>query len=360
MDAVACALLSFAVAVPAAALAGRLGARLGLLDALAPHKSHVRPVPRSGGLAIALALAVVGTIVLLEPLPRWQRVDVSPRAGWAAWSVPALGFLALGFADDRWRLRARTKLFGQVVLAVIGVALGLRWGGAGVGPFGAFTFGALTPVMTVLWIVAVVTVVNFLDGIDLLTAATTTVVLAVAAGAGAGPGHGRLDAIALGAVLGFAVWNVSPARVFVGDAGTHLLGFLVAATALEFPGGEATALPWPVVGAMLLPGVVEVAAGLVTKARRGVPLAAAHRDHPYQRFTRLGQPHALVALRYGALVLLAAWVAARLTGELGAAAGLALGALVLGAHLGAASRAPRAPDNFFSYKDVRSPREPPP
>jgi UDP-GlcNAc:undecaprenyl-phosphate/decaprenyl-phosphate GlcNAc-1-phosphate transferase len=316
-------------------------------------------VPRSGGLAIAVALAAVGGVAAFAPLPRWQRVDVSERAGWLLWAIPSLGFLALGLADDRLRLRARWKLFWQVVLAVVAVALGFRWGGAGWGPFPALEFGGLTPVMSVLWIVAVVTVVNFLDGIDLLTATTTSVVLAVAAGAGAGPGDGRLDAIALGAVLGFALWNVTPARVFVGDGGTHLLGFLVAATALEYPAGAATALPWPVVGAMVLPGVVDVAAGLVAKRRRGVPLSAAHKDHPYQRWTRLGHAHALVALRYGALVLLAAWVSARLAGEVGAVAAFAAGALVLALHVGAASRAPRAPASFFSYKSDGS-REPPP
>jgi UDP-GlcNAc:undecaprenyl-phosphate GlcNAc-1-phosphate transferase len=359
VDAVASALLSFAVAGVATGIFARTGPRWGLLDPPARHKSHARPVPRCGGLAIALALAVAGAVLALEPGPRWQSVDVLPRAGFVAWGVPALGFLALGFADDRWRLRARTKLVGQVALATLAVLLGLRWGGAGTGPFPALGFGALTPVMTALWIVAVVTVVNFLDGIDLLTAATTSVALGVAAGAGAGPAAGRLDAAALGAVLGFAVWNVAPARAFVGDAGTHLLGFLVAATALEHPSGAARALPWPLVGAMLLPGVVDVAAGLVTKLRRGIPLAAPHRDHPYQRFTRLGRPHALVALSYGALVLLAAWVAARLADDVGAAVALLLGALVLAWNVGAASRAPRAPDSFFSYKSAGS-RAPPP
>lgn len=351
MDAAEAALLAFGVALPAVGLAARWAPRLGLLDAPAAHKSHARPVPRSGGLGLALGLGV-GALAAIAP--------GDGAATGRAWGLPALGFFALGWADDRFRLRARTKLVGQVLLAASAVGLGLSWGGGGWGAFPALAFGAATPWMTGLWIVAVVTLVNFLDGIDLLTVAWTAVPLAVAAGAGAGPDGGACFAAALGALLGFAAWNVTPARAFVGDAGTHLLGFLVAASALEGPGPHVAALPWPVVGGLLLPAVVDVAAGLVAKARRGVPLSAAHRDHPYQRLTRRGLPHAAVALRYGALTLLAAWTAARGSSPLLALGGAALGVLVLGGNLLEASRAPRAPASAFSYNGGRSAPESPP
>ena len=351
MDAVPVAALAFGGALVAVGLAARWAPRLGLLDSPAAHKSHARTVPRSGGLGIA-----VGTLA---------GVLASVRAGSSpgvdlAWGLPALGFLALGWADDRWRLRARTKLVGQVLLAGLAVGLGLRWGGAGTAAFPVLAFGALTPLLTLLWIVAVVTLVNFLDGIDVLTACWVSVPLAVAAGAGAGPSQGGVFAAALGATLGFAAWNVTPARVFCGDAGTHLLGFLVATTALEVPSTDVHALPWPVAGGMLLPAIVDVAAGLVAKRRRGVPLAAAHRDHPYQRLTRRGSPHAAVAMRYGALTLLAALAASRAEGLAGALLGTGLGAVLLAANLRAASRAPRAPASAFSYNGSGSRAEPPP
>jgi hypothetical protein len=105
--------------------------------------------------------------------------------------------------------------------------------------------------------------------------------------------------------------------------------------------------------------VVDVAAGLVAKRRRGVPLSAAHRDHPYQRLTRLGRPHAAVALRYGAVVLLAALVAARGASLVGAVAAVLLGALVLGLHLLDAARAPRAPASFFAHTGPGGPTSTP-
>lgn len=323
--------LALALGVPLVGWAGRMAARWGLVDEPAGHKVHGAPLPRSGGVGLALALAAgwVASSVLAGR-------DLSPAHGW-----PALGFFLLGLCDDRWTLRAGTKLAAQALLALLAVGLGLRWEGAGLGSYPALEFGGLTPLMTVLWIVAVVTVVNFLDGIDLITAATMAVLLGAAAGAGAA--GGLLPAATLGAVLAFAGWNASPARLMVGDAGTHLLGFVAACCALRLPGASDPALPWPLAGALLLPGVVDVGAGLVTKVRRGMPLGNAHRDHPYQRLLRLGWSAPAVAGRYGCLCLLALASATLLpTGV-----ALGLGVLVLGGHLAHAARAPRAPASFF-------------
>ncbi|MFM8979852.1 MAG: glycosyl transferase [Planctomycetia bacterium] len=326
----ACA-LGLCAGLPLVGWSARRAARWGLVDLPAAHKVHAAPLPRSGGvgLALALALAWLGTGTLSGALPH------------PALAFPALGFFLLGLCDDRWQLGARTKLAVQLALAVLAVALGLRWQGAGLGPWPALGFGALTPLMSVLWVVAVVTVVNFLDGIDLITAATLCVLLGAASGAGAA--GGLLPAAALGALLAFAGWNVTPARVMVGDAGTHLLGFVAASCAMQVPGTQVSGLPWPLAGALLLPGVVDVGAGLVTKLRRGMPLGNAHRDHPYQRLLRMGWPAPRVALRYGALCLLALASAALLPVPVA----LALGVVVLGLHLAQAARAPRAPASFF-------------
>ncbi len=332
------ALVGLALGVGLTPAAAHFGSRLGLLDAPAAHKVHTRAVPRSGGLALVAA-------IVLALLVAW--VSGAPLDGLLGYALPAAGFALLGLWDDRRRLPARAKLVAQVGLAVLAVALGLRWGGEGRGGFGALHFEELTPLMSVLWIVAVVTVINFIDGIDLITAATTSVMLSFAAAQGVGPGGGALFGAAAGAVLGFAFWNVTPARVIVGDCGTHLLGFLVAASALAPQDGTARALAWPWIGALLLPGVVEVGAGLLTKWRRGVALSAAHRDHPYQRLVRLGRSHPAVALRYGALALLALVTVRDGEPRWGVAACLAFGVLVLAAHLAEAARASRAPASFF-------------
>ena len=337
-------LLAACLACTASALAlpwvaARAG-RLGLVDVPQARSTHTRPVPRVGGLALACGL--------IAGLAGLGHATLDDADAWTPYLLPALGFLLLGLLDDRLRLRARWKFGVQAALAALAVGLGLRWEGQGLGPFGALTFGGLTPFLSWLWIIAVVTLCNLLDGLDLLTALGAVVVFGAGAGGGAGPGSGSLYLIAGAAVLGFAPWNLKPARAFPGDAATHLLGFLTATLALEVR--EATvALPWALASAPLLPGTIDVAWGLVQKLRHGAPLAAAHDQHLSQRLARALDSHARVAVRYALLalagLLLVAWVAPRL----GLAAALAAGVALLVAHLGSAYARTRG----LSYRFTR-------
>lgn len=304
----------------------RRGERLGLVDTPGARKMHAAPTPRTGGVSVVLAL-LLGWLT-------WLGTGSGPPAGaLAPYVLPLLGFFVLGLLDDRRGIAPGTKLLLQLALCTLAVALGLEWGGDAIGPFPALTFGAATPAMSVLWLVAVLTVINWIDGIDLITATTCVVLLATGAGGGAGPGAGALYAVAAGALLGFAFWNISPARVFLGDSGTHALGFLVGTLALEPAGTSAAALPWALASAPLLPGVVDIAVGLRVKARRGVPLWAAHRQHLHQRLTRVGWSHPAVALRYGVLALVAVGLVAWVGPRHGIWVCAGAGALVLGGHL---------------------------
>lgn len=338
VDDVALALLTgFGGACLALPLAVRAAGPLRLLDRPTARSSHARAVPRAGGLPLAAGLAVAALALLGH----------GEGARLSAWllplGAPALGFLLLGLADDRWRLGARPKFLAQAVLAAGAVGLGWRWQGAAAEPFPVLAFGALTPAMTWLWIVAVVTLVNFMDGIDLITCATLVVPLALGAGAGAGALDGAVLAACVGATLALAWGNVTPARTFPGDGATHLLGFLVATLPLGVTAGGAVArpLPWAWAAAPLLPAVLDVALGLAAKRRRGLPWSAAHREHLHQRLTRAGWTHAASALRYGALAALGAVLAVEGFPRLGVAVGGVLAAAVLAWHLATARRRTR-------------------
>ncbi len=310
-------------------LIARHAARLGLVDRPGARKVHSAPVPRTGGVGLVLAL-LAGVATWTMAAAGGFGADVG---AWDAWLLPLLGFFALGWFDDRFGVSPGRKFLVQAALCALAVALGLRWGGDGIGPFPGMQFGAATPFMTGLWLIAVITVVNWIDGIDLITATTCLVLLAAGAGGGAGPGGGALYAIAGSALVGVAFWNVSPARVFLGDAGTHALGFLVATLALAHPEQGAGALPWALASAPLLPGVIDIGLGLTAKARRGVPLWQAHRQHVHQRLTRRGWTHPAVALRYGSLALVAVVLIAWVGPLYGIWACAGLGALILGLHL---------------------------
>jgi UDP-N-acetylmuramyl pentapeptide phosphotransferase/UDP-N-acetylglucosamine-1-phosphate transferase len=303
-----------------------------LLDPPDERRLHVVPTPRLGGVAVlagaAAALAALG-----------------PRPGAAvAWG--ALAFFAVGLLDDLSRGRRGPPPLAKAALQVaaggVAAGLGLRFEGVLSGEAGgtwpSFGFGALQAPMTVLWFVAVVNAVNFLDGSDAIVPATSVVVLSAAAGVSTGSVASTALAAA-GAVLGFAAWNAPPARIFLGDGGSHLVGFLVAATACS--GGGAPAVPWPLVGAALVPAVVDVAMALAHKARTGIPLSQAHHDHLYQRLVKAGRSPASVALRYAALSLAAVVVAGPLALRVGAPVASAIGLAVLAAHLGTGARATR-------------------
>jgi len=218
----------------------RLAGRIGLVDRPGARKIHSEPIAYGGGIAVALgvavALAVGGWVwrTLLEDpgLDTWRaymgvtgqtrdpallRVLLISLAG-------SIGALVLGLADDRWSLSPLKKLVGQFILAGIVVAGGVRI---------TALVGDIFPmqILTVLWIVLVSNSFNLLDNMDGLCSGTVAIsagILAVVAlSAGQGPVALTAGALA-GACAGFFYWNRSPARIFLGDAGSLFVGFLMA------------------------------------------------------------------------------------------------------------------------------------
>jgi UDP-N-acetylmuramyl pentapeptide phosphotransferase/UDP-N-acetylglucosamine-1-phosphate transferase len=299
--------------------------RRGWLDHPGARRMHDAPTPRVGGVGLLAGL-----------LPALLLTGARGAA------VTAGAYFAVGLLDDvahgRHGLRARTKLLLQVAAGVVAVVgFDVRFAGRPSGPWGSVALAWAGPALTVAWLVAVVNLVNFTDGIDGISATTGAVLLGAAAGAG-GPASG-LAAAGLGGLAGFALWNAPPARAFLGDGGSHLLGALVALAPCAGTGVAATeAVPWALATAPLLPTIVDVGAALVRKVRRGVPLAVAHDDHLYQRLVKAGDPAGLVALRYGALALAAVALAGPVARRHGALAAVLAGAAVLGLHLATGAR----------------------
>ncbi|TPG16057.1 glycosyl transferase [Pedococcus bigeumensis] len=260
--------------------------RLGWLDVPNHRSSHSVPVPRGGGLACLAGVLVAWVVGAVGD------VDVP----WT--SVAACVALALlGFADDRLTLPAAPRLAGQCVAgSVIG---------AGVAGWPGLLLGLVVTA-------AVVNVVNFMDGINGITALTMAVwgVVAFLAGRHEGlPALWVLGGVTAGAALGFLPWNAPVARLFLGDVGSYLFGGLVAAGVLTAWAHDAR-LALLVCAPLVLYGL-DTAWALVRRARRGEKLTDAHREHVYQQLTSVGGlPHLAVAAFTAALsagVALAWW-----------------------------------------------------
>lgn len=187
--------------------------RLGLVDQPGPRKVHSRPIPRAGGIAIFVAFAV--TVGLLMAL-------VGPDAtGALPWLlIGGLAITVLGLADDLrplpWQLRLTVQGGVAVAAAIWLVPPAPLW----------------LKALAVVWIAGLVNAFNMLDNMDALSAGTAWIAalwLALITWQIGGPATAEwlTYVILLGATAGFLVWNRPPARIFMGDAGSTFLGFLL-------------------------------------------------------------------------------------------------------------------------------------
>lgn len=278
--------------------------RLGLVQAPNDRSSHSAPTPTGGGLGIAAGTSIAGLPLLL----------VLPLAA-ATTLIASLLVAAVGFADDRkplairWRLGAQTLGFGLVIgsLPLDGFAhqTGMLWPDA-------ILFAVL-----VLGGVGFINLFNFMDGIDGLAGSEAVFVLLAAIALMLAPmpilyAHPVLWWMggAAAAALGFLVFNWPPARLFMGDAGSTFLGFMLAAFAFfTVASGWLTLPQWTLLTAAFL---ADGLATLLHRLWRREPLHEAHRRHAYQQqATRFGHRRVSLAfLAINVVVLLPlAWVA---------------------------------------------------
>ncbi|MEK7331274.1 MAG: MraY family glycosyltransferase, partial [Candidatus Eisenbacteria bacterium] len=227
--------------------------RMGALDHPGPRRIHAEPVPTLGG--IALAVAVLGVAWAARVLPGPAReLELRPLLGL---SLAAIPILALGAVDDLRGTPPWVKLVIQACAALVLVLFGY-----GVplltNPFGgSFSSGILNIPHTVAWVLIVINAINLIDGLDGL--ASGAVLIASLALWWVARTHGDfyvmfVCSLMAGATLGFLRFNFPPARIFMGDTGSHFLGLVLAATSLleNRKGTAAVTLLFPLV-AMGLP-----------------------------------------------------------------------------------------------------------
>jgi UDP-GlcNAc:undecaprenyl-phosphate GlcNAc-1-phosphate transferase len=276
--------------------AGRLGARIGALD-----RTRDPPIPRSGGLAILAAsvLALLALAVVFTParaLLEYSRTEL------AAVYAGALAIVALGVVDDVRRLKPAPKLLVEVAIAVGLYVAGVRAATIWL-PFGIVQLGeAAGLVFTVLWIVGITNAFNLLDGMDGLAAGAAIFALlavfvtSVALGR---PLVALLTVTLAGATMGFLRYNFFPARIYLGDVGSLLLGFLLATLSIEgaTKGTTMVAIAIPIV-AFGLP-VMDTLIAVVRRAARGAPVFKGDREHLHHRLLDIGlTPRQAAALLY--------------------------------------------------------------
>ena len=300
-------------------LVRRSAIAVGAMHPVRERDVHVQPIPRLGGLAmyggLAAGLLVASRLSHLGAIFQGTKV--------ASGLLLAGGLIViLGFIDDRWGIGVIPKLAGQVAAGVI-----LVFSGASVAwvPLPGSVTLILTPdqqtVLTVLVVVITINAVNFIDGLDGLAAGIVGIgaaafffyyyTLTKGLGLSSQTGPALASAILAGVCLGFLPYNFYPARIFMGDTGSMLLGLLLAyapISSLEsldpstltspsaYSGGGAVnrfpeILPLLVPATIMLIPYADLLLAVVRRTRAGQSPFAADKKHLQHRLLAIGHSH---------------------------------------------------------------------
>jgi len=280
---------------------GGMARLLGVVDSPAERRLNRRPVPRLGGLAIFMGILV----------PSLAFLDLSGEMRGIL--LGAAVACVVGAVDDFRGLAPLPKLGGQVLAAAIPTAFGVFVDHFTFPFLGAVDLPAwLGVTLTIVWIVAVMNMVNFLDGMDGLAAGVcaisglTFAVLALSLGK---VDAAVLSAIVAGASIGFLRDNFFPARIFMGDSGALVLGFTLASISVAGLLKTASTIVLFLPLLVLAVPILDTSFVVLKRLKYGQSIAAADRSHLHHRFMNIG-----FSQRRAAVTM---WV---WTGSLGAAA----------------------------------------
>lgn len=257
----------------------RYAAARGIADSPGPRRSHDRVVPRGGG--IAIAIAALGCAA----------AGAASTSTTAVFIAGALTVVLLGWLDDRKPLPAGRRLVVQTAVsagavALIGPVTTISAGGIEIG--GVWIWSALA-IPALIWLM---NLFNFMDGADGLAASQCVISCSIYAALFLWAGEFELAWIAAAvaaSTTGFLAWNWPPASVFLGDAGSLLLGWAAGVLALAGVVGNAISV-W-LAFIVVSPFVVDATATLVWRLIRGERWYTPHRDHAYQYLLRSGWSH---------------------------------------------------------------------
>jgi UDP-GlcNAc:undecaprenyl-phosphate GlcNAc-1-phosphate transferase len=303
-------------------LAIRFAPRLGAIDVPdSERRVHRRPIPRTGGLAVATSFVAVGVVgfILSQAfdiaLPGRPVRSVEIAALMIGVAVGAL----IGYIDDRYQLRARWQFVAQFVLAGIALAGGIRIDRLP-NPFGdnfplTGELGTIAAVAaTTLWIVGMLNSANFIDGLDGLLAgvaliAVTTLGVISLVVPPVQPVVAMLCALLAGSLLGFLPYNFHPARVFIGTAGVFAVGYALAV--LSVLGTAKVAVALLVLGVP----VIDTFWIIIRRVSQGRSPFSADRGHFHHRLLDLGLTHRQAVLMIYTICIVLAVLSLALSGR---------------------------------------------
>jgi len=289
--------------------AKRIAVRVGYISHPGDRSVHKKPIPYGGGASMFLGFLVA--VLLAATLPPFRAAHTFTDSPEMLGVVLAAGAMfAVGLIDDVRDMSAPAKMAGQVLAASILYFAGVTMYELKIPLAGFYLLTpGIIPLITAIWVIALTNAVNLIDGLDGLAAGV------VAIGGGALAlygirlmGLGLIPAdnigplvavIACGICLGFLPFNFNPARIFMGDAGAHFLGLLMAASTMVIGGRVPTAVPIsgvtyfffaPLFIPLFILGVplVDMAFAFIRRTARGQKFDTPDKEHIHHRLLNLG------------------------------------------------------------------------
>lgn len=292
--------------------------RVGAVAVPRVRDVHAIPTPRLGG--VGMLLGVLAAIVLAQQLPALTR-GFAYTDDMNAVLVAGLVIVAVGIIDDRWGLDALTKFVGQLTAAGVLVLMGVSWTVVPI-PIGDTGTVVLDPLqsglLTIAITVATINAINFVDGLDGLAAGLAFIaalaILMFSLGLLRDQGGDvsyyppALISVSLaGACLGFLPHNFQPARIFMGDSGSMLIGLMLATASTSASGRIAVNAYGPadlfsllspliLVAAVMFIPMLDMLLAVIRRTRAGVGFYTPDKMHLHHRLLELGHSQRRVVL----------------------------------------------------------------
>jgi UDP-GlcNAc:undecaprenyl-phosphate GlcNAc-1-phosphate transferase len=312
-------MLALALSLAAMPLTIRIANRNGWYDLPNGRKVHTSPLPRLGGAgmfgALLISVLVGRTLPLLhggQEMFSFSRELLFVLSGFFV-------IFTTGLIDDFRNLAATLKFFLQVAAAILVTLGGFTIDALGLPGFAPLQLGWAAWPVTVLWLVGLSNAMNLVDGVDGFAgaiSATAAIALGVSAFAQGRFGAALVAVCLLGAVVGFLVFNVPPARIFMGDSGSLLLGFVLATLPLlrgtNDPDGATLTLDLGATVAVLALPVLDTTTAIVRRLHAGLPIYHPDKLHLHHKLQAIGLSDRtlfLVALAAGGILGTVAFVA---------------------------------------------------
>jgi UDP-GlcNAc:undecaprenyl-phosphate GlcNAc-1-phosphate transferase len=255
------------------------------------HKSHVQAVPYLGGVAISIGVVLVSYTALIFNGPTLNNF-------WLATSVlaPAVAMGLVGLWDDIKNLPPLPRFIGQSIAGLV-VAVLLVMSKNVANPTGSTYIDVL---ITVIWVVGMCNSINFFDNLDGGAAGTVAISAIFLTYLALGSGQSFIAALAVvvaGGTLGFLIWNRTPARIYMGDAGALFLGVLLATLTIRLnPDTQTLYASFAIPILLLAIPILDTCVAVFSRLRRGISPFQGGKDHLSHRLIRLGFSRKIAAI----------------------------------------------------------------